>query len=226
MNLTFSTPALSVDISILMFQLEKKYLGDTPYIEGSIVPNNLADIYADIVQRRDEIYPNCLSVSNPSDFDYVTTDWESYHDYIALEKFPQLDFILLYIKQSLELMEDTNEYYFKSWINIWPQGQSLGYHTHYGQWHGYYVIKDTGTKTFYFPDSIKEPVGLDNYDGHFIFMNSKVPHLAQLNPSTEFRVSIGFNLSSSQEIDREVRTNANGRGDKIKNVITPLKELI
>lgn len=197
-----------------------------PFIEGSIALDDLNQIYTDIINRRSEIYPNCLSVKVDSDFDYVETDWASYHDYVTLDKFPQLSKLLPYIKQSLEMMNDNNDYFFKSWINIWPQGQSLGYHTHYGQWHGYFVIKDTGTKTYYFPNSSKDPIALNNYDGHYVFMNSKVPHFAQLNPSTALRVSIGFNLSDWNEIKREEKNNANNRGSKLKNVIVPLKELL
>ena len=209
-----------------MFKLQKKYMESYPYIEGSLRPNHLDQIYREIVERREELYPNCLSVNTPSDFDYIETDWACYHDYVTLEKFPKLNFILPYIKTCLELMDDYNDYYFKSWINIWPEGQSLGYHTHYGQWHGYFVIKDTGTKTYYFPNAGKDPVALENYDGHFVFMNSKIPHFAQLNPSNEFRVSVGFNLSDWNEIEREEKANANNRGNKLKNIVIPLKELL
>lgn len=210
-----------------MYDLEKKYFGSIPFLEGKVVEPNLDNIYAEIINRREEIYPNCLSVSNDSDFNYVETDWATYHDYIAVEKFPKLKTIFPYIFKSLEMLEDTDkDYFFKSWINIWPQGQSLGYHTHYGEWHGYWVIHDTGTKTYYFPQESKEPTALTNFNGHYVFMDAKIPHMAQANPSSKLRVSMGFNLSSWEEILREEKTNDNGRGTKIKDVIIPLKELI
>ena len=47
------------------------------------------------------------------------------------------------------------------------------YHSHYGVWHGYYVINDTGTTTYYRPDrNPQEVVGLDNFDGHFTFIRT------------------------------------------------------
>ena len=139
----------------------------------------------------------------------------------------KLKFIFPYIAQSLDLMEDSKrDYYFKSWINIWPEGQSIGLHTHYGKWHGYFVIKDTGTTTYYFPKNSIDPVPLTNHNGHYVFMSAKIPHLAQTNPSKQLRMSMGFNISDWSEVLREEENNAHGRGPKIRNVIVPLKEYL
>lgn len=210
-----------------MFTVEKKLLGPDPLLEGMLIPHNLEEIYKEIIERREEIYPNCLNVKNDSDYDYITTDWWTYHDYVAVEKFPKLKLIFPYIAQSLELMEDSyKDYYFKSWINIWPQGQSIGLHTHYGVWHGYFVIKDTGTTTYYYPREGIESVPFKNCDGHYMFMSAKIPHIAQNNPSTQLRVSMGFNISSWDEVLREEKKNTHGRGPKIRNVVIPLKEYL
>lgn len=210
-----------------MFTVEKKMLGADPLLEGLLLPNNIEEIYTEIIQRREEIYPNCFGVADDSDYDYITTDWYTYHDYVCVEKFPKLKFIFPYIAQSLELMGDSyKEYFFKSWINIWPQGQSIGLHTHYGIWHGYFVIKDTETTTYYWPKGSIEPVSFKNCDGHYMFMSAKIPHMAQSNPSTQLRVSMGFNISDWNEVLREEENNAHGRGPKIRNVIVPLKEYL
>ena len=210
-----------------MFVIDKKVLGGDFFLEGLLLPDDIEKIYSDIIQRREEIYLGCSNVKDDSDYDYITTDWWSYHDYIAVEKFPRLKFIFPYVAKSLELMEDSyKDYYFKSWINIWPKGQSIGIHTHYGVWHGYFVIKDTGTTTYYWPKGSIEPVGFKNCDGHYMFMSAKIPHIAQNNPSNQLRVSMGFNISNWDEVLREEQSNTHGRGPKIRNVIIPLKEYL
>lgn len=183
-----------------MFTLDKRSLGSVPLVEGTLYPNNLKQIYQSILSKKHEIYPGCL---DNKDYDFIDAVWTSL-DYCAFDKFPELKFLLPYLKQSLEMLDDSiDKYYLKSWINIWPQGQSIGYHTHYGTWHGYYVVKDTGTSTYYFPNGASNPIPLKNYDGHFVCTSSKVPHLAQINNSQEFRVSVGFNISTWDEILRE-----------------------
>jgi len=114
-------------------------------------------------------------------------------------------------------------------INIWPNKQSINPHIHYGEWHGYFVIKDTGTETYYV-DGVeplkRKIVPLTNYDGHYVFMPAKVWHWAQKNPKKELRLSMGFNLSSWEEVLREEREDAEARGNKIRNVVIPLKDYI
>jgi hypothetical protein len=210
-----------------VFTYEKKFLGKDILIDGEITHPNLDDIYNDIVDRRHEIYPGCLEVDKDSDFDYITTDWNTYHDYVCMEKFVELKFLFPYIAESLEIVgDDFKDYYFKSWINIWPRNQSIGIHRHYGIWHGYYVIKDTGTKTYYFPTGSDRATALINFDGHYVFMPAKIMHFAMPNPSNQLRVSMGFNISDWDEVLREEKENSHGRGPKIRNVVIPLKDYI
>ena len=201
--------------------LEKKSLGDTPLIEGTLIPTNLQKIYLDILEHRHEIYKGCLEDEN---YNYIKAVWSSLN-YNAFDKFKQLDFLLPFIKQSLELVNDNIDGYFlKSWINIWPQGQSIGFHTHYGTWHGYYVIKDTETSTYYFPKGVGSPVRLKNYDGHFVFTSSKVPHMAQNNPSLNLRMSVGFNIATWDEVVREERNSVDLPEIKIIESTTRLSD--
>lgn len=204
-----------------MFNLTKRFLGQVPLIEGILHPNNLNDIYNNIVDRRQEIYEGCMV---DDDYDYIDAVWNSL-DYCAFDKFPDLRFLLPYLKQSLEMLDDNiDDYFLKSWINIWPQGQSIGYHTHYGTWHGYYVLKDTGTSTYYFPKGVENPVPLQNYDGHFVCTSSKVPHLAQINKSQQFRVSVGFNIATWDEILREESNSRDMPKVKIRESTRLLKD--
>lgn len=210
------------------YQLDKKSIGNEVLIDGKIIPSDLREIYQDIVNRRFEIYPHADTTSE-LDYNYPSFDWASYHEYTCIEVFPQLKFLFPYIKECLDLVGDTDydKYYFKSWINIWPKGQQIIPHAHYGVWHGYYVIKDTGTTTYYQPDKdSQEVVGLDNFDGHFTFMPAHLLHWATPNPQDAMRVSTGYNISTYEQVLQESDDNANERGDKIKNVVVPLKDLL
>jgi len=204
-----------------MFLIEKKNLGNFPLVEGKILPDHLDQVYWEILNQRHEIYQGCL---DDPDFDYIDAVWSSLN-YNAVDKFPKLDFLLPALKESLQLLnDDIDQYFLKSWINIWPEGQSIGYHTHYGTWHGYYVIKDTGTTTYYFPNGSKEPVGLENFDGHFVCTSSKVPHLAQVNKSKTIRMSLGFNIATWDEILREERNSVDLPNIKIRESTRALRD--
>lgn len=216
---------------ILEKELEMRTLYDKPLIEGKIITDNIDNIYNEIISRREELYPGCMDVEKNEDFNYIKTDWATYHDYVCMHKFPDLQFLFPTIVECLEKVnEDPNNFYFKSWINIWPKGQSINPHNHYGEWHGYWVIRDTGTHTYYASQWKRGPereiTALKNFNGHFVFMPGDIPHWAQKNQSTEFRVSMGFNISSWKEVLREEQDNANNRGSKIRDVVLPLKDYI
>lgn len=218
-----------VATQVMIEELEKKLIGNELLIEGKIIPDNLREIYQDIVARRFEIYPHSDKVSE-TDYDYPSFDWATYHDYKCIDVFPQLRFLFPYIKKCLKMAGDTDydKYYFKSWINIWPKGQKIIPHRHYGVWHGYYVIKDTGTTTFYQYDMPGRKViqPLKNFDGHFTFMPAHIVHWATANPLDAMRISTGYNISTLEQIEEENADNENQRGGKLSEVITPLKELL
>ena len=71
-----------------------------------------------------------------------------------------------------------------------------------------------------------EVVGLDNFDGHFTFMPAHLLHWATPNPQDAMRISTGYNISTYEQVLQEADDNANERGDKIKNVVVPLKDLL
>lgn len=217
-------------MQILEKELNYKKLFDYPLIEGRIIPDNLAEIYQEIISRREELYPGCMDVEKDENFNYIKTDWATYHDYVCMHKFPQLQFLFPTIVECLEEMgENPLDFYFKSWINIWPKGQAINPHKHYGEWHGYWVIKDTGTHTYYASGELngqREVTALKNFDGHYVFMPAHIPHWAQKNTSTELRVSMGFNISSWKEVLREEEHGYNGRGPKIRDVVLPLKDYL
>ena len=176
-----------------------KPINGKPVFDGEYKPFNLDEIFDDIVLRKDEIYP-------PNTENYIKADWEHYHDRIVLEKFPSLVFVVELVKDCLESSDvDWSDYYFKSWINIWPKAQSIGIHNHNGDWHGNYVINDTGTSTFYMDDETKEVREFKNYNGHFIMMDSDVKHWASHNPKNQFRVSTAFNLMKEEDLRDEER---------------------
>ena len=134
-----------------------------------------------------------------------------------------------YIKKCLEIAKDDYEdYYFKSWINVWPKGQKIIPHRHYGEWHGYYVINDTDTKTYYTykEDGKNMVVPLQNYSGHFTFMPAHIVHWADPNPQDALRISTGYNISTLEQLQEEDFENKNERGGKLLDIVTPLKELI
>ena len=217
-----------VDNRTVDYQLDKKSIGNEVLIDGKIIPSDLREIYHDIVNRRFEIYPHADTTSE-LDYDYPSFDWASYHEYNCIEVFPQLKFLFPYIKECLELVGDTdyNKYYFKSWINVWPKGQQIIPHSHYGVWHGYYVIKDTGTTTYYQPSrDSQEVVGLENFDGHFTFMPAHLLHWATPNPQDAMRISTGYNISTLEQLEKEDADNNNDRGGKVKKIVTPLKDLL
>jgi|TARA_R100000030_G_scaffold92191_2_gene77686 hypothetical protein len=176
-----------------------KPINGKPVFDGEYKPSNLDKIFDDIVLRKDEIYP-------PNTENYIEADWEHYHDSVVLEKFPSLVFVVELVKDCLESIDvDWSDYYFKSWINIWPKAQSIGIHNHNGDWHGNYVINDTGTSTFYMDDETKEVREFKNYNGHFIMMDSDVKHWASHNPKNQFRVSTAFNLMKEEDLRDEER---------------------
>ncbi len=216
------------DNRTIEYHLDKKSIGDEILIEGKILPSDLREMYQDIVQRRFEIYPNADTTSE-LDYDYPSYDWASYHDYRCIDVFPQLKFLFPYIAECLEMAGDNyQDYFFKSWINIWPKGQKIIPHNHYGTWHGYYVIKDTGTQTHYtYKQGDKQIVTpLKNYDGHFTFMPAHIVHWADANPQDAMRVSTGYNISTWEQVKEENTEDKNNRGGKMDSVVTPLKELV
>lgn len=198
-----------------------------PKIEGKIIPDSLSEITSDIISRREEIFPGSTTTEN---YDFINGDWYGYHNYSCIEKFPSLKFLFPIIAESLELAGDNyKEYYFKSWINIWSKKQSINPHRHHGEWHGYYVLRDTGTLTYYTDGDVpaqRKIVPLTNYDGHFVMLPAHILHWAQKNPLNEWRVSMGYNLSTWDQILLEEKDNSFNRTDKLRNVILPLKEYI
>lgn len=221
-------PTDLADNRTIEYHLEEKSIGDELLIEGSIIPNDLREIYQDIVHRRFEVYPNSENVPE-TDYDYPSYDWATYHEYKCIDVFPQLRFLFPYIKKCLEIAKDDYEdYYFKSWINVWPKGQKIVPHRHYGVWHGYYVINDTDTKTYYTyeEDGKKMVVPLQNYSGHFTFMPAHIVHWADPNPQDALRISTGYNISTLEQLEIENNEDKNERGGKLLDVVTPLKELI
>ena len=221
-------PTDLADNRTIEYHLDKKSIGDELLIEGSIVPSDLREIYHDIVKRRFEVYPNSENV-NELDYDYPSYDWATYHEYKCIDVYPNLKLIFPYIKKCLEMAgDDYEDYYFKSWINVWPKGQKIIPHRHYGTWHGYYVINDTGTTTYYTyeEDGKNMVVPLKNYSGHFTFMPAHILHWADPNPQDAMRISTGYNISTWEEIAQEDADNKNERGGSLMNIITPLKELL
>ena len=174
------------------------------------------------------MYPNSENVPE-LDYDYPSYDWATYHEYKCIDVYPNLKLIFPYIKKCLEMAgDDYEDYYFKSWINVWPKGQKIVPHNHYGTWHGYYVINDTGTTTYYTykEDGKDMVVPLKNFSGHFTFMPAHILHWADPNPQDALRISTGYNISTLEEIEKEDADNRNDRGGSLKNIITPLKELL
>ena len=201
----------------------KKIFNAYPLVEGKCLPDNLSSIAENIVSRKEEIFPGS---DFDAGYDYIANDWKGYHDYVCLEKFPQLSFMLEAVAESLELIgDDYTKYFFKSWINIWPKGQTIGYHKHYGTWHGNFVIRDTGTLTYYASSELpgdREVVALKNFNGHFVFMPGHIWHWGQKNTSSTLRISSAFNLSTWDEVLLEEKESH----PKIKDVVLPLKDYI
>ena len=69
-------------------------------------------------------------------------------------------------------------------------------------------------------------VPLKNFSGHFTFMPAHILHWADPNPQDALRISTGYNISTLEEIEKEDADNRNDRGGSLKNIITPLKELL
>ena len=46
------------------------------------------------------------------------------------------------------------------------------------------------------------------------------------NPQDALRISTGYNISTLEEIEKEDKDNRNDRGGSLKNIITPLKDLL
>lgn len=236
MTVRFRLPAPGI-MKITEKELNKRDLFGNPLIEGKVVADELDNLYNEIISRREELYPGCMDVENDEDFNYINTDWNTYHDYVCMHKFPRLQVLFPVIVECLEAVnENPLDFYFKSWINIWPKGQAINPHRHYGEWHGYWVIRDTGTTTFYTSNELprrsgglpnqQEIIGLNNFDGHYVFMPAHMPHWAEKNTSTELRVSMGFNISSWSEVLREEEHDHNSRGSKIRDVVLPLKDYL
>ncbi len=198
-----------------------------PKVEGIVIPDNLKEITDEIVLRREEIFPGSTTEEN---YDYINSDWYGYHDYLCTDKFPALKFLFPVIAESLELVgANFKDYYFKSWINIWSKKQSINPHRHHGEWHGYYVLKDTGTLTYYTDGEIptqRTIVPLTNYDGHFVMLPAHILHWAQKNPLDDWRVSMGYNISTWDQILLEEKDESFNRSGKLRNIILPLKDCI
>lgn len=198
-----------------------------PKVEGTLLFAEQDDLYYEILDRREEMYPG--SKSDPN-YDYIREDWYRYHDYICVETFPQLKSLFPYIAECLDMVGDTyKDYYFKSWANVWPKGQAIKEHRHYGTWHGNFLVHDTGTETYYTDGDVatkRKITALQNYTGHFVFMPSHILHWGQANPSDEIRVGNGFQLSTWDQVIFESEDNQHGRGGKVKDIYVPLSDYV
>lgn len=210
-----------------MIDLKLSSIYGYPLVDGKHVPDDLDAIGDEIIERSSEIFPWEDELDN---YDYMSGSWRTYHDYTCIEVFPKLKFIFGCIAEALEVVgNDYQDYYFKSWINVWPKGKTLGPHKHYGDWHGNYVIRDTGTETYYASsndpfDRIITPI--PNYNGHFIMMPGHIWHWGQKNTSDVLRISTAFNLSTWSQLKEEEQDNRNDRGDKLRDIVLPLKDYL
>ena len=117
-----------------MIDLKLSSIYSYPLVDGKCVPDNLVAISEEILDRSAEVFPWSEELNN---YDYMSGSWETYHDYTCIELFPNLSFMFNCIAESLDLIGDNyQDYYFKSWINVWPKGKTLNPHRHYGTWHG------------------------------------------------------------------------------------------
>ena len=57
-------------------------------------------------------------------------------------------------------------------------------------------------------------------------MPAHILHWADPNPQDAMRISTGYNISTWEEIEQEDADNKNNRGGSLKNIITPLKDLL
>jgi|TARA_B110000908_G_scaffold159624_1_gene201999 hypothetical protein len=210
-----------------MIDLKLSSIYSYPLVDGKCVPDNLVAISEEILDRSAEVFPWSEELNN---YDYMSGSWETYHDYTCIELFPNLSFMFNCIAESLDLIGDNyQDYYFKSWINVWPKGKTLNPHRHYGTWHGNYVIQDTGTETYYASsndpfDRIITPI--PNYNGHFIMMPGHILHWGQKNTSDTLRISSAFNLSTWDQVLQEEADDGNNRGSKVRDIVLPLKDYL
>ena len=57
-------------------------------------------------------------------------------------------------------------------------------------------------------------------------MPAHLLHWATPNPQDAMRISTGYNISTLEQLDKEDADNNNDRGGKVKNIVTPLKDLL
>lgn len=202
-----------------------------PYIDGTVLPKNLSNIYEDILSRMEDVFPESISHTN----DYVSEAWLNSRDYICTEVFPDLKFLFKSAATALELLgHDYKLFYFNSWLQVYSKKQALDPHFHYGSYHGHYMIKDTDTSTFYtnakkvgdtkVGNKNRTVVPLKNYDGHFCMLPSDLIHWGQRNPSDDIRVCVGYNVSTEKDIPRDFKLKNIGK--KYNDVLIPLKNVL
>jgi hypothetical protein len=115
-------------------------------------------------------------------------------------------------------------------MNIWAKGQRISPHTHYGEWHGYWVLNDTQTETYYAkPDAgvgDRNIYPVQNFDGRIVFAPTNLPHWGKKNTQEELRISMAYNLSTWDEVLREELDLANDTVTKFSEAVLPLKDYL
>lgn len=214
-------------MNVVEKNLSLKTIFNFPLVEGKVTFDELDNLNDEIIQRKNEIFPGSTTAEN---YDYIKSVWYDSYDYICINVFPQLKSLFPIIAESLELVNDNyNDYFFKSWINIWPKGQTINPHRHTGTWVGNFIINDTGTETYY--ADADEPtkrsiVPLENFNGHFAFMPAHILHWGQKNMKEELRVGYAFNLATWEQVLEEDNLDQHDRKGKVKKVYVPLKDYV
>ena len=202
-------------------------LHGTPFIEGKVITDQFREVHDEIVAAREDLFPGSTTTEN---FNYTSNDYSSYHIDV-MTRFPKLQYVIPVIVEMLEMVgEDPKDFYLKSWMNIWAKGQRISPHTHYGEWHGYWVLNDTQTETYYAkPDAgvgDRNIYPVQNFDGRIVFAPTNLPHWGKKNTQEELRISMAYNLSTWDEVLREESDLANDTVTKFSEAVLPLKDYL
>lgn len=212
---------------IIEKDLKLNTLYDTPFIEGKVITDQFREVHDEIVAAREDLFPGSTTTEN---FNYTATDYTSYRIDV-MHRFPKLKSVIPVIVEMLEMVnQDPRDFYLKSWINIWAKGQCISPHVHYGEWHGYWVLNDTQTETYYSkPDARvgnRNIYPVQNFNGRIVFAQSNLPHWGKKNTQEELRISMAYNLSTWSEVLREEADTVNDTVIKFRDEVLPLKDYI
>ena len=117
------------------------------------------------------------------------------------------------VKEISPVLEKETCYMIKSWVNIYREGQSVGWHKHWESskrvWHGFYCAQVGESSTYYKIPGVEEVITVPSKEGLLVFGKSDGDEhrSSEWLDSTRPRITIAFDIVPVDSIDDKTCVN-------------------